>query len=112
MAFVMLSTEVPQRSPADAVIVTDPVPALFTVIMVPPVSGSGAKETTVSSDADQVTLLEIPLTTAGTWYSCDGSYAEYIGLKTTSSTLFALVQGVPPPPPPPEVDEHAARPPT
>src|SRR6478736_3529476 len=89
VADVMVSSELPHRFPALAMI--DTVPALRVVIITPPVVGSVSSLTMLGSDALQVMAIWLasrPFTTAGTWKVCTPSYAEYIGENKMVSALF------------------------
>src|SRR5436190_20853623 len=85
----MVSTELPQRPPALAAMVT--VPALCTVIMAMPVSGLGWVMSTIElSDALKVTSVGSTLfTTTGTWNVCVPSKAEYMGVNSSLSESLA-----------------------
>src|ERR1019366_2992866 len=119
----MFSCAEVQSDPTCAVIVTVGV-ADFSVIIVPPVVGSGANVTAVASDALQVDVPLPPVTMAGTWKVCvvlSVTNAEYIGAKWICSELLVVhaapsvaesplatpVSGLPPVTPPLEL-EHAA----
>ena len=107
-----MSVEEPHRLPAVAMMFT--VPAFSAVMRMPPVDVSCSMVSIVGSDAPHCTAAEeMPFTTAGIWYLCDDSYAEYIGAKTISSALDAQLVGaasVPPSAPPPELVEQALTP--
>jgi hypothetical protein len=72
VAALTVKVDDPHRSPADATIWA--VPAFCTVIIVPPVEGSGEKSTIEGSEVPHLTTeAATPLTTAGTWYVWVGS---------------------------------------